>query len=112
MLPMNVHPITAGLLASLYMPPPPLKLCVLLVLLPLRAQSVTMGFASWLYIPPPRREAKLLIIAQVAIVGSPFTMYSPPPRVVSCAEKSSALPAVIMKPSSTAVLSVSLPVVT
>ncbi len=104
-LSLNVQLVTAGLLPTLYIPPPPRS-----AELPLNVQLVTAGLPPLLYIPPPR-SAELPLNVQLVTVGLLLLeLYIPPPALFGKAPL--ALPAVMVKPSRTAVASVPLPVTT
>ena len=65
-----------------------------------------------LYIPPPSEPDELAVKVQFLSVGLPPLLYIPPPLPSEYEEAPSALPAVIVNPSSTAVEFVSLPTTT
>ena len=86
------------------MPPPNGELFVSHV------QSVNAMLAFWQNAPPPAVAAMLSVNVQAVIVGLPSRAYNPAPK--SLGEAPFARPPLISKPSSTADVSVSLPLTT
>ncbi len=75
-MPQNVQSVTVGLLALLYIPPPPSKSAEF----PLNEQLVTVGLLPlMLYIPPPPRKAEFPLNVQSVTVGLPMKLNIPPP---------------------------------
>ena len=74
---------------------------------PANVQLVTVGLLLLaLYIPPPPLVAEFPLNVQLLTVGLPPELNNPPPN------NNAAFPAVMVKPSSTAVASVPVPVTT